>query len=186
MSCPICGKEKTGCPHWFLHGSGREVNPHNVLLGDLDPYYIAKSLSKICRYNGHTRHFYSVAQHSVYVSQVVPPEHAMCGLMHDGPESICQDIIRPLKLVWKEYKSIEDKIWEKFAIRFGLPREIPPEVKRADNEVLLAEREQLLPKSETKWEFTEQPANIKIIEMSDREAFDFFIDRWNEIIRTRG
>lgn len=184
--CPICNNDHPYCPHWFLANSGREINPHIVNHEDLNPYWIAKSLSKVCRYNGHTKHFYSVAQHSVYVSLVVPREHAFCGLMHDATESICQDIIRPLKITWAEYAKIEEGVWQALSVKFGLPLQIPAEVKRADNEVLLAERDQLLPKSETKWHFTEEPADIKIEEMNDRQAFDFFAERWNQLaIRER-
>ena len=186
LACPICGNEKIKCPHWFLGNSGREINPHAVINEDIDIYWIAKSLSKVCRYNGHTDHFYSVAQHSVYVSQVVPEEWAFCGLMHDTTEPFCQDIIRPLKITWKEHKKIEQGIWEKIAGKFGLPMEMPMEVKRADNEVLLAERYQILPPSETKWEFSEEPANIKIVEMNDREAFDFFMGRFSELTQGKG
>ena len=44
---------------------------------------IAHALSNICRFTGHTRQFYSVAEHSVLCSYLVPHEDRMIALMHD-------------------------------------------------------------------------------------------------------
>ncbi len=51
--------------------SGRWVNPFNPDPAQLDAGDIARALANQCRFGGHSRVFYSVAQHCVIVSRVV-------------------------------------------------------------------------------------------------------------------
>lgn len=60
---------------------------------------IAGSLSNLCRFNGHTREFYSVAQHSVSVSRLCPPPLRLAGLLHDAHEAYVGDTSRPVLVV---------------------------------------------------------------------------------------
>lgn len=103
---------------------------------------IAKALSNICRFNGHCP-FYSVAQHSVAVSMLVPPEYAMEGLMHDAPEAYLGDVTAPLKMLLKDYGALEDATWTAIALRFGLTLQLHPSIKLADLGMLKLERKKL-------------------------------------------
>ena len=51
--------------------SGRRLNPFDPDPSQLDPDDIARALGNVCRFGGHARTFYSVAQHSVIVSELV-------------------------------------------------------------------------------------------------------------------
>lgn len=92
-----------------------EPNPEDVRLED-----IAHALSNQCRYNGHTREFYSVAEHSVRVASCLPTELRLAGLMHDAAETYLGDIIRPLKPLISGYDEIEDLTLEVILDGLGL------------------------------------------------------------------
>jgi len=86
---------------------------------------IAHALARITRFTGHTldeRNIYSVAQHSVLVSRLVPPELAFVGLMHDSAEAFINDIARPLKHMpeMDGYRQIERRVEEAVLGRFGI------------------------------------------------------------------
>lgn len=133
-----------------------DPQPDDVLIED-----IAHALARISRYNGHTdTHIgYSVGQHSIYVAMQLPPRLRLTGLLHDAPEYVIGDMVRPLKKVMPKFSEIEDAVWLAIAEKFGLPAEMPEEVVAADNAVLLAEKEAFLPNAED-WGIAGTPALI--------------------------
>lgn len=81
-----------------MHPSGRYVSPLAMDPQDIDIRDIAHHLSNICRYTGATPHHYSVAQHSVIVSQYLKTtEMRLAGLLHDAAEAYLNDIASPIK-----------------------------------------------------------------------------------------
>ncbi len=69
--------------------SGKKFDYLNSTTDDVEIEDIANALSHICRFSGHLPEFYSVAQHSVLCSQIVPPDFAFEALMHDAAEAYC-------------------------------------------------------------------------------------------------
>lgn len=106
---------------------------------------LAKALSQLCRFTGHTRTFYSVAQHSVLVSRLVPPELARWGLFHDAAEAFVGDVSSPLKRLIPDYRAIEERIERVVWAKFGLDGPLPAAVKQADMSALIAEKNALMP-----------------------------------------
>jgi hypothetical protein len=109
---------------------------------------IAHALSNICRYTGHVRRFYSVAEHAFRVSFLVPDQDRMWGLLHDASEAYIGDVARPIKRMTSWYSDVEDALMEVICLKFGLPYGMPESVHTADNDLLVAEARALMPESD--------------------------------------
>ena len=141
---------------------------------------IAHSLSQQCRFTGHTHKFYSVSEHSVFVSRLCNREDALWGLLHDAPETYISDLSRPLKHgtpLGEIYRKIETKIMLAICHKFGLPIETPSSVHRADVSMRFAEEEQLLYEDRGK-----NPSyGVVILGLSPTEAERLFLERFAEL-----
>lgn len=123
---------------------GRAVDIQLVTPDDISILDIAHSLSNLCRFAGHTREFYSVAQHSVRVALTLPPELQLAGLLHDATEAYVVDLPRPIKNLLPDYKKLEARVWEAISFRFGVARFEHPLIKEMDNRALRTEWEELM------------------------------------------
>lgn len=121
--------------------TGRKVyvlnpNPETLVIED-----ISHALAMLCRYTGHTKKFYSVAEHSVLLSHVVSKKNAKWALMHDASEAYFGDLARPVKQLpqLKPYRDAEIIMQRALAIKFDLPLKIPKEVLDNDNNMVFTE-----------------------------------------------
>ena len=80
---------------WILTWSGKRFDLFEPTPEMIDPRDIAQALGTIARFNGHTKEHYTVAQHSVIVANLVPPEHQLAALLHDATEAYIGDMVRP-------------------------------------------------------------------------------------------
>ena len=166
--------------HSGNHFDFTKPGANKILVSD-----IAHALAHVCRFAGHTNEFYSVAQHSVIVSRLVPEEFALEALMHDAAEAYLGDVTTPLKMMLPDYKKIEQSV--EFAIRheFDLPWTLSPCIKAADLVALVTEMRDLMPdKYLTKPDVA--PINEKIHAMPPCMAKQSFLSRFNELIALRG
>ena len=144
---------------------------------------IAHSLSMQCRFNGHTREFYSVAEHSLIMSFMVSDEAALYALLHDAAETYIGDIIAPLKT--DEMRECEEGIMAVILSRFGLrvSDEIVAEVKRADMRMLATEVQQLMYPGHHYPELRGiEPYTLQLRTWSPRIACSQFKDRYDKLI----
>ncbi len=123
--------------------SGKHFNYLDIQQDDIVIEDIATALSHICRFTGHLPEFYSVGQHSVLTSHLVPQEFALEALLHDADEAYLQDIPSPLKRLLPDYQAIEARVDAAIRQKFGLPTEQHPTVKYADL-VMLATNAEIL------------------------------------------
>lgn len=144
---------------------------------------VAHALAHICRFTGHCREFYSVAQHSVLVSYHVPPEHRLAALLHDAAEAFVGDVASPLKQLLPEYRAIERGVEQVVLTRFGVDPVLPPCVKEADLRALLTERHYLMPYHDSDWDCTKglHVFGERITPVAPPVAKAMFLRRYNEI-----
>ncbi len=130
----------SGIKFHYLSGGPAEVNPEDI----------CTVLSRVPRWAGHTKKFFSVAQHSVLVSELVKergghPLDQLLGLIHDATEAYMVDLPSPLKRMIPAYKDIENKLWKKISKRFfnGKIVYISDLVKECDTAMLATEARDL-------------------------------------------
>lgn len=141
---------------------------------------IAHALSHICRFAGHTRKFYSVAQHCTIMSYHVPPMYALHALLHDAAEAFLGDIPTPLKQILPEYKVIERRVEKVILDKFGITY-MPPEIKEFDTRMLVTEQNYLMPEANCHWAFDAKPLDILIRPAEPAIAKRNYLTRFEEL-----
>lgn len=145
----------------------------------------ARALSRICRFTGHTSEFYSVAQHSVAVSHLVPKQYALQGLLHDASEAYLGDVSSPLKALLSDYKVLERNVMAAITLRYGLPLDLHESVKKADLVMLATEKRDLMFYDEGTdfWPclYDVEPSNTPIYSQDTASAEAAFLARFREL-----
>lgn len=117
------------------------MNPQEDAINIVD---IAHHLSQVCRWAGATNQFYSVAQHSVFVSFIVPEYLQQWALMHDAAEAYIGDITRPLKNLIPAVRPIEARIMRVIANKYQLAWPEPPQLCEYDDQAIRFEAETVM------------------------------------------
>lgn len=129
---------------WIQTFTGRQFWPLDPRADEIDIADIAHSLSLQCRYNGHCKFFYSVAEHSVHVCMAASDPHKLTALLHDATEAYLCDLPRPVKHSVVGYKEAEAVVERAISERFGTLCPLPEEVHELDVRIALDEREQIM------------------------------------------
>jgi hypothetical protein len=149
---------------------------------------IAWSLSNQCRYTGHVRQFYSVAEHCCLLydfaqSQgITDKKFLRTLLMHDASEAYLTDIARPIKAHIPDYKRLEVKIETAIAERCNLTYPYPADVKELDTRILMDERAQVMGESENVWGVVAEPLGVTLNFWTPKQANRAYVDRYLETI----
>lgn len=176
---------------WFQTYTGLKLNPATMQPKDVRLEDIAHALSMLCRFGGHCERFYSVAEHSVYVSQdrrLSTNFVRRKALAHDFSEAYVLDMPRPVKhlSLMSGYRLIEHRVEKVVAAAFGLDSQsdyVRYEVKNADDLMLATEAHFLMPDQANGWHLREEPDTTFVIEcwgpmLAKRELLKRFVALW--------
>jgi 5'-deoxynucleotidase YfbR-like HD superfamily hydrolase len=142
---------------------------------------IALCLASQPRWGGAARPWYSVAEHSVMVSRLVPGPLAYSALLHDCEEFL-GDWPSPVKvMLGRDYVSQRVRP-VKDALRrwFGF-QDDDPEIKHADLVCMATELRDLLPPAWIEWGHLPKPHPEKIVPVGPERAYTLFLERFEEL-----
>jgi hypothetical protein len=171
---------------WIQTFTGRKAEPFHLKPDQVCIEDIAHALSNICRFGGHCRNFYSVAQHSVQMSWAVWTDNplpavgraklSLCALMHDAAEAYLGDVVRPLKELLcvnmgpnaAAFDECEVRAQWAIQVALGLPGGTAflktDELKLADLRMLATERRDLMSLEPEPWMELPEPYSDRITE----------------------
>lgn len=142
-----------------------DPNPDTILIED-----IARSLSKQCRFGGHTGVFLPVSIHCVMVANLLPDDLKLQGLLHDASEAYMMDIPSPIKKNIVGYEELETRLMKIIFAKFCPDAQYPlhEKVKEAD-------------KDQLQWEWDKFMVGGEETEYTPDYAYHHFITKYNEL-----
>jgi len=181
--------------NWLQTRTGKLVDVQNPTPDMVDLEDIAHALSMTCRYAGHCREFYSVAEHSVLVAALgrrsdLSPEFNLALLMHDAAEAYIGDIISPVKsLLAPESNELENRwlaaIEKKFILEDRLTN-MDKAIHIADRLALSIEILNLFhPVDPERWTIFDKPTKVQLLTQiscySPADARRHFIENYRAL-----
>jgi len=185
---------------WMQTYTGIVFNPVDPREEDVRLADIGHALANICRFNGHCRKFYSVAQHSLFVAELLMDTRlilnvnsasqgkAFCAaLLHDAAEAYLGDIIRPLKPVFDGFKVTESHLLRCIHRAFGLivSTDVESTIKHCDAVALATEARDLMGPPPRSWESLVEPSPTRIRPLPPKIAEDAWLKAWDSGIRVQ-
>jgi len=168
--------------HWVTTFTGKKFHFLDPQPEEIDIVDIAHSLSITCRFGGQCKEFYSVAEHSIRMAEIVSEKYKLLALLHDASEAYLPDLPRPMKAELPEFKKMEKNIlwaiWEKFmpGYPWGLFLDV---IKEADNILLATEARDLMANMDD-WAPLPKPLKEKIKPMKSKAVESLFLFTFKE------
>lgn len=169
-----------GNPYWIETYTGKRVAVQQLTEEDTDIRDIAHSLSLQCRFIGHCREMYTVAEHCLWVCRIVrtmmddlETEHyrktCLAALLHDAAEIYIGDIARPIKYAFPDIREVEQVALGLILKKYGATPADWTLIKKADNIMLATEAKLLMKDKGEGWYLPEPALNIDIGELYQPE-----------------
>lgn len=169
---------------WMQTYTGRQFWPLDPQPDEIDILDIAHSLSMQCRYNGHCKQFYSVAEHCWLLSHAASKPNQLAALLHDAAEAYLCDLPRPVKPYIEGYSAAERVVEAAVARKFGVAFPLHAEIKELDCRILLDERDQIMATPPADWNLPFQPLGVTLHCWSPERAERQFLARFRAIAVT--
>ena len=163
---------------------GNRFWPTEPRIDRIDIEDIAHGLAYQCRFNGQTSAFYSVAQHSIMVANILPPHLHKAALLHDAAEAYLGDIVKPLKHLLPGFAEIEAGVTRLIAQAFEVDFDTDHvAIKHADMVALATEKRDLMPNSAEAWSYLAGIAPLPelIDPLPPAQAKAAFLAAWTQL-----
>lgn len=164
---------------------GRRFHHFRASIEEMNILDVAKALSQNCRFNGHTPFHYSVAQHSLYVDDLlikmfpdVDTKIRRTALMHDCAETWLPDVHSDVKHELQDYLKLLREIEDKAADCFELIWPEPSKVKLVDGIMLSTELVKLM---RTDPHVHKPLLDFEFQELHPKEVELLFLKRWEQL-----
>jgi hypothetical protein len=166
---------------WIETYTGKKFRFLNPRPEDVDVRDIAHALALTCRFKGHCTEYYSVAEHSIRMSHLVPDRLALEALLHDAAEAYLCDLPRPVKREMPAYEVAECRVNAAIRKVIGLPGNMPDEIHHWDDVMLKTEARDL---GFAWWSDMTHvlPLDEKIVPWDWRKAKHAFLYRYEELV----
>lgn len=169
--------------------SGRKFYPLDPRGEDIVVEDIGHALSNLCRFTGHVKEFYSVAEHCLRVSLLLEDQGynnriQLGGLLHDASEAYLSDISTPVKCdsLLAGYRAAEHQLELVIADALDCPEIFEGAVKRADTTLLVTEaRDVLCQGFYESFKPMAHPLNEVVFPMGPELARAKFLDRYHTL-----
>lgn len=168
---------------WMQTFTGKKYTPFEPHPDQIDIVDIAHALAMTCRFNGHSKWHYSVAQHSILVAEKAPAHLALRALLHDAPEAYVGDLVRPIKTdeSMAAFKNIESMAEMAICTALDLPYPLmTPEIASLDHRILLDERDRVMTVPPDDWNIEGQPLGVEIDMWTPEYARERFLRAYDE------
>ena len=181
---------------WIQSLAGKKLTLRELAVESIGPIEeIAHALAGEFRFTRQTRQRYTVAEHCVRGSWLLPPAFAGAFLLHELSEVYLPDIAGPLKpdllvsmpdgstVSWTDLeRQHTHTILTALSLDSIEPLIYSPEVKLIDLAMLAAEKEQLCAPEPESWHLTVPAAKVDLSHVWDTEkACDQFLMRFREL-----
>lgn len=170
---------------WIQTYTGMQFWPLGPRREDVRLEDIAHALANQCRFNGHCRKFYSIAQHSVLVANDLlargfAGKVVTAGLFHDAAEAYLPDICSPIKGAFPDFRVFERRLLAVIfdAIGIGVRGVTQLEwdaIKESDARLLATEARDLMGPPPEPWEGLPLPLPDKISPWSPKRSKRAFL-----------